>query len=88
MAHKIRIEKGVALPDRIKKQHLIGGLPLLQMNVDDSISIKVKTAEEMEKKVRNLRTRVWRFKKKHPNYDFSVVKGIDHIRIYRVENRK
>jgi hypothetical protein len=87
MAHKIRIEKGVALPERIKKREVIGDLPLAEMALFDSISIPVKTAEEMQRKVKNLRTRVWRFKQSHPDFDFTVVKGVDHIRIYRVENR-
>ena len=38
MAHKIRIEKGVALPERIKKREVIGDLPLAEMALFDSIS--------------------------------------------------
>jgi len=88
MAHKIMIEKDVPLPDRITKREPIGYLPLLEMEVGNSFKVPVKTKEEMKKKTRTLRTRVYRFNKRYPDYLFSVVQGIDHIRVYRVENKK
>jgi len=88
MAHRITIEKDVPLPDRITKREFIGHLPLLDMAIGDSFKIPVKTKEEMKKKAKTLRTRVHRFHKRNPNYLFSVVKGIDHVRVYRVESKK
>tara|TARA_R110000824_G_scaffold50008_5_gene140077 strand:+ start:154 stop:420 length:267 start_codon:yes stop_codon:yes gene_type:complete len=88
MAHKIVIEKGVPLPERITSKEPLGHLPLLDMEVGDSFKIKVSTKEEMAKKVKTLRTRVYRINKKNPDYKFSVVRMLDHIRIYRIETKR
>jgi len=88
MAQKIVIEKGVPLPERITSKEPMGYLPFLDMEVGDSFKIKVETKEEMTKKVKTLRTRVYRLNKRNPDYRFSVVRMLDHIRIYRVEAKK
>ena len=85
MAQKIVIEKGVPLPERVTSKEPIGDLPLMEMEVGDSFKIKVSTKEEMAKKVKTLRTRVYRLNKKNPEYRFCVIRMLDLIRIYRID---
>jgi len=80
----MKIDKGVPLPPRIAKRVKIGPLPLKDLQVGDSILIDCKTDEEADQVLHNVRVRLSRFKKQHPDYNFSSSISKGGVRIWRV----
>lgn len=85
-SHKIKIEQGVPLPQRIKNRFSVGRLPLSDLSPGDSFLIEIPP-EHVDRALHSIRVRLNRFSLMNKGTRFSSTKDPsgNGVRVWRVE---
>jgi hypothetical protein len=80
----MKIDSNVPLPPRIAGRVRIGPLPLLELEIGDSILVECEP-DEVERVLHSVRVRLSRFRSKNRSFKFSSTAEKKGVRIWRVK---